>query len=41
MGMEDKKDLGTHRGASEASRAGGTRLTTVTLEEKEANWERP
>lgn len=30
--------LDTHRGASEASRARGTRLTTVSLEDKEANW---
>lgn len=29
--MEEEGDLGTYRGASEASRAGGTRLTTVTL----------
>ena len=36
--MKNEGSLDTHRGASEASRAGGTRLTTVSLEEKEANW---
>lgn len=36
--IENNGGLGTHRGASEASRAGGTRLTTVSLEEKEADW---
>lgn len=36
--MKTEGGLGTHRGASEASRAGGTRLTTVSLEEKEADW---
>lgn len=35
--IENDGGLGTHRGASEASRAGGTRLTTVSLEEKEAD----
>lgn len=36
--MKNDGGLGTHRGASEASRAGGTRLTTVSLEEKESDW---
>lgn len=37
MVMEKEGGLGTHRGASKASRAGRTRLTTVSLEEKEAD----
>lgn len=35
---KNEGSLDTHRGAGEASRAGGTRLTTVSLEDKEANW---
>lgn len=38
LGMENEGDLDTYRGASEASRTRGTRLTTISLEEKEANW---
>lgn len=38
--MENERGLGTYRGASEASRARGTRLTTVSLEEKEQTGER-
>lgn len=36
--MENDRGLGTHGGPSEASRTRGTRLTTVSLEDKEAGW---
>lgn len=37
-GRREKQGAATHWGASKASRAGGTRLSTVSLEGKEANW---
>lgn len=35
VSVGDRKRRGTHRGASEASRTRGTRLTTVSLQEEE------
>lgn len=35
LGTENEEGFDTHRGASEASRARGTSLTTISLEEEE------
>lgn len=36
--IENEVAFATHRGASKASRARGTRLASVSLEGKETNW---